>query len=193
MKTKTFLTVLALASSAAIFAAPAAKNLILNPSFEGKVNAKGVPASWGLDSAKAGSIVKNADGTHSFKLTGQFLRQIIFGSAFTPKTDKYFQITLKASGKGKLYISQAHFTTPVNEKGKKYNKFHNSTSVATFALTEKVTQYKADLKIPAGEFCQLLFRVDKNNQAILDDICVVEVPAPAVSAKAATPAPAAKK
>ena len=186
MTTKTLLTVLALASSAVLFAAPAAKNFVSNPSFEGKVNAKGVPVSWGVDTAATGSIVKNADGTHAFKLTGQFLRQILFGSAFTPKTDKYFQITLKASGKGKLYISQAHFTTPVNEKGKKYNKFINSTGIATFTLTGTMAEYKADFKIPAGEFCQLLFRVDKKNEAIIDDVCVMEVPAPAS-------APAAKK
>lgn len=175
MKTTLFLALIS-AAAMTLSAAPAAKNIVNNPSFEGKVNAKGVPASWGLDKANIGKVVKNANGTHSFQLSGQFLRQILFGSAFCPKTAKKFDLKVKASGSGKLYIAHARFTRIKNKNGKTTNKFLKTDAVMTINLTNKMTEYKSQLSIPSGEFCQLLFRTDKNT-ALIDEVIVTEVPA----------------
>lgn len=176
MKTKVLLTALMSVAAAALMAAPVSKNLIQNPSFEGKVNAKGVPASWGLDKANIAKVVKNSDGTHSLQLSGQFLRQIIFGVAFCPKTAKAFELKVKASGSGRLYVAHARFTRIKNENGKTTNKFLKTDAVMTITLTGKMTEYKGKLTIPEGEFCQLLFRTDKNT-ALIDEVSVTEIPA----------------
>ncbi|MBP5182936.1 MAG: hypothetical protein J6331_07930 [Lentisphaeria bacterium] len=182
MKTKTLLAALFTFSALALFGAEA--NAVRNPNFA-QLNDKGLPKDWGVD-ANAGVLVKNDDGSCSFKLTGRYLRQILFGqknALFTPKTDKNVVLTIKASGKGKLNVSYAHFTNPVNEKGKRYNKFINTTTIKTFTLSDKKEEHKVEFKIIAGEFCQMLMSVGKDSEAVIDEVSVVEIPSPAAEEK----------
>ena len=182
MKTKTMFAALFTIGALALFGAEA--NAVRNPDFA-KLNDKGLPAVWGVD-ANAGTVLKNADGSCSFKLTGRYLRQILYGTKnalFTPKTDKYVTLTVKASGKGKLNVSYAHFTQEVKENGKRSNKFINTTGIVTFTLSDKKEEHKAEFKIIAGEFCQMLMSVGKDSEAIIDEVIVVEKPAPAAEEK----------
>ena len=179
MKTRTFLAALLALLALTLPGAETEKNLVRNPDFSGKVNEKGEPDFWGV-SPKVGEVVKNEDGSCVFKLTGRYLRQNLYDkSVFTPKTDKFVALTVTASGKGVLYVFHSRFTQFQDQKGKRSNKFIKTVPVSSFVLTEKKQEFKTRLKIPAGEFCQMLFAVDKNCKAVIEKVVAVEIPAPA--------------
>ncbi|MBO4303960.1 MAG: hypothetical protein J6A21_05195 [Lentisphaeria bacterium] len=183
MKTKPLFAALLALCALVLTGAETEKNLVRNPDFSGKVNEKGEPDFWGV-SPNVGKIVKNEDGSCSFVLTGRYLRQNLYDkSVFTPKTDKYVALTVTASGKGVLYVFHSRFTQIQNPNGKRSNKFVKTVPVSSFALSDRKQEFKTQLKIPAGEFCQMLFAVDRNCKAVIEKVVVVEIPAPAAPEK----------
>ena len=104
---------------------------------------------------------------------GGILSQILYGKYFRPEKPVKVTITLKAKGKGALWVINARFDQVLNKKGKYVNRFlaGKSQILAKIALTDKETVHTMEYTIQAKEFSQLRFQcIGKGSNCILDDI-----------------------
>ena len=150
---------------------------IRNGSFEEGIDKKtSRPKSWGYqgkDPEKKISLVKENNNSAIKMTNGGILSQILYGKYFRPEKPVKVTITLKAKGKGALWVINARFDQVLNKKGKYVNRFlaGKSQILAKIALTDKETVHTMEYTIQAKEFSQLRFQcIGKGSNCILDDI-----------------------